>query len=910
MESGDGASRFPFPFKPYPIQERFMEALYAVLEQGKVGIFESPTGTGKSLSLICGALTWLKDFEEKKRQEAAKLLELTASARDPRLVGGAEKDGDGIAVQEKKENESTTGTDGELDWISEFLQKKEEREKLNKLKDEEMKRKRREDRLELIRHNTQLKYAMKRKSSENGETEKLLQVSKQDASSEAGPNEDDEDGLVVADYESDEDATCKNKLYDEDDDEDLEEEHITKIYYCSRTHSQLAQFVHEVQKSPYGSTVSLVNLGSRQNLCINPEVARLRSVQMINDRCMELQKNKHDKQNKEDSEAESKRRRGPIKATCAFSGYEKMMAMRDEVLAGVRDIEQLVQHGRDTHTCPYYSTRLAIPAAQVVVLPYQSLLHAATRKASGIKLKDQIVVIDEAHNLADTITALHSAEITGAQLCRAHSQLSQYCNRYRSRLKAKNLMYIKQILFVLEGLVRTLGGKVGMNPVTQSTQSGTELLTINDFLFRAQIDNINLFKLQRYFEKSLISRKLFGFSEKYEGSGVSTHTSSVNKENRRTEGLGRFLQGLQSKATVPVEPQGSAEDGPMASPMMLVESFLFSLSSANKDGRVVMEKQACLAQSSVKFLMLNAAVHFAQVLQECRAVVIAGGTMQPVSDFKEQLLLSAGVSSERIAEFSCGHVIPPENILPIILCTGPSGQELEFTFQTRDTPQMMEETGRVLSNLCNVVPGGVVCFFPSYEYERRILAHWESNGVLQRLAAKKKIFQEPKKASQVEQVLSEYSKCIQRCSNAGGGQSGALLFSVVGGKMSEGINFSDDLGRCIVMVGMPYPNIKSPELQEKMAYLDKHMPHVEGKSPGKALIENLCMKAVNQSIGRAIRHRGDYACIVLCDRRYARAGTLQKLPEWIRSSTRAHGNFGPAFASIRKFFLEKRQTQP
>lgn len=25
------------------------------------------------------------------------------------------------------------------------------------------------------------------------------------------------------------------------------------------------------------------------------------------------------------------------------------------------------------------------------------------------------------------------------------------------------------------------------------------------------------------------------------------------------------------------------------------------------------------------------------------------------------------------------------------------------------------------------------------------------------------------------------------------------------------------------MVGMPYPNIKSPELQEKMSYLDKHL---------------------------------------------------------------------------------------
>lgn len=46
---------------------------------------------------------------------------------------------------------------------------------------------------------------------------------------------------------------------------------------------------------------------------------------------------------------------------------------------------------------------------------------------------------------------------------------------------------------------------------------------------------------------------------------------------------------------VPVDHQGSVEDRPvMASPMMLVESFLFALTSANKDGRVVMEKQGKL----------------------------------------------------------------------------------------------------------------------------------------------------------------------------------------------------------------------------------------------------------------------------------------------------------------------------
>lgn len=101
-------------------------------------------------------------------------------------------------------------------------------------------------------------------------------------------------------------------------------------------------------------------------------------------------------------------------------------------------------------------------------------------------------------------------------------------------------------------------------------------------------------------------------------------------------------------------------------------------------------------------------------------------------------------------------------------------------------------------------------FFPSYKYESWV---WQQ---MKDLSFGRPVFREPQDSGSVETVLNGFAETIRK-----NRKRGALLFSVVGGKLSEGLNFSDDLGRCVIVVGLPYANVNSADLKEKMSYLDK-----------------------------------------------------------------------------------------
>jgi chromosome transmission fidelity protein 1 len=71
--------------------------------------------------------------------------------------------------------------------------------------------------------------------------------------------------------------------------------------------------------------------------------------------------------------------------------------------------------------------------------------------------------------------------------------------------------------------------------------------------------------------------------------------------------------------------------------------------------------------------------------------------------------------------------------------------------------------------------------------------------------------------------------------------------------------------RCVVVIGLPYPDLNDPILKEKMKYMDEAGDTLTGKKYYHAL----CMRSLGQAIGRSIRHANDFAAILLVDARYS-----------------------------------------
>ncbi|PYI30811.1 ATP-dependent DNA helicase-like protein [Aspergillus indologenus CBS 114.80] len=823
---------FHHPYSPYNIQIQFMRALYTSLEDGKVAIFESPTGRldfGKSLSLICGSLTWLRDH--------------------------------------KRNDES------EPDWMLEFAKSELSRSMLEKRRE-----------LEARLERTKVKEEKQITVVENPEAPRKRQAStglplhEDQFLLDEYDSDDEQPGLSTKNLQPDSGLSSSTiellKRFggqstarrDADSDQDDE----IKIFFCSRTHSQLSQFAGELRRIAMPSSIPEdmvpsddgskaleerirhLSLGSRKNLCINTRVSSLENPTAINERCLELQQ--------------------PGVATkhkCPYlpskEDETRAIRFRDHALATVKDIEDLGNVGKEIGICPYYASRSVIKHSE-----------RSAREALGLSIKGHIIIIDEAHNLMDAISNIHSATVTLSQFELSISQLTAYARKFKTRLKGRNRSYIAQIIRLLGSITHHLRSVLAGNGPPEGRVLPSELMSGKG------VDQINPYKLSRYLQESKLARKVDGYVE-------------FTKEATRARASGKY--------TTPT--------------LFHIQEFLLSLMNPSDEGRLFYLKDKDEVQ--LKYMLLDPTNQFRDIVEDARAVILAGGTMSPMADYMNHLF--SYVPSERIDTFSYGHVIPSENLTVHTLGRGVQGLNLEFTYGSRNFEAMILDLGRTIASVCNVIPDGVVAFFPSYDYLGQVLNVWKKplegergQSVYDLIYRAKPVLSESREmAESTEELLQRYAELIDS-------SSGALLLSVVGGKLSEGINFSDRLGRGVVIIGLPFPNIQSAVWQAKIEYVEqKAFDQAVGseasrrstaKAAGREYYENACMRAVNQCIGRAIRHRNDYAAIVLMDRRYDRANISGKLPAWIKQSmatASVNQPAGKAIQSLSDFFRGDKQ---
>ena len=108
----------------------------------------------------------------------------------------------------------------------------------------------------------------------------------------------------------------------------------------------------------------------------------------------------------------------------------------------------------------------------------------------------------------------------------------------------------------------------------------------------------------------------------------------------------------------------------------------------------------------------------------------------------------------------------------------------------------------------------MLVFLPSYNVLNKVKKVWKQAKVLRDLQKERDIFLEDQNQQKNKYMLEDYLATVAQ-------KGKAAFIAVCRGKLSEGIDFTDDAARCVIMAGIPYPQVYDPKVLIKKDYLDK-----------------------------------------------------------------------------------------
>ncbi|XP_074870114.1 Fanconi anemia group J protein [Carettochelys insculpta] len=890
-----GGVKITFPCKAYPSQLAMMNAIVKGLNSRQHCLLESPTGSGKSLALLCSVLSWqqslheksLDEFSgEKECQKPETSLPCRCKCHSQAVTNDTTADVNQSAscsftnckaATSVRSETLSTGKEhsGKVTLSSKLSAKKwaslhedenndfqVDRKRIRLLETEQQIRKRHcfakgvklVDALEV--------YQQRRNGELTVQSEKIASFSPKTSSGSCT-----QCSCSSAKENSKDFSNAKKK-------ESGGKPHIPKIFFGTRTHKQIVQITRELRRTVY-SSVRMTILSSRDHTCVHPVVS---SSSNRNEKCVDLLEGKNG-------------------SSCVYyHGVHKLCEHHSLQFARKKcqawDIEDLVSLGKKLRACAYFAARELMVGADIIFCPYNYLLDPQIRESMEINLKDQVVILDEAHNIEDCARESASYSVTESQLRFAREELD---SMVINNIRRKDHDPLRAVCYSLTNWLHDSSGQLKERGYETSCKvwSGKEMLTI---LHNMGITNATFPILQKHFaavlEKEEKVSNLHGGDELVEVPIVSSATQIVLK------GLFMVLLFLFK------DNNRFADDYRVA----LQQTYVWT----NESQLDISDKNAFFAQPKHKrssrqktavhmlnFWCLNPAVAFSDLSGNVRTIVLTSGTLSPMDSFSSELGVKFAIQLE------ANHVVHNSQVWVGTIAAGPKGRKLCATFQHTETFEFQDEVGALLLSVCETVGRGVLCFLPSYKLLDKLKDRWMHTGLWRNLELVKTVIAEPKGGDKADfdALLQIYYDAIKYK----GGKDGALLIAVCRGKVSEGLDFSDDNARAVITIGIPFPNVKDLQVELKRKYNDHHSK-TRGLLPGSQWYEIQAYRALNQALGRCIRHKKDWGALMLIDDRFRSNPNkyITGLSKWIRQQIQHHENFSTALDSLEAF-VKKNQ---
>ncbi|KAF4529007.1 hypothetical protein B566_EDAN017436 [Ephemera danica] len=284
----------------------------------------------------------------------------------------------------------------------------------------------------------------------------------------------------------------------------------------------------------------------------------------------------------------------------------------------------------------------------------------------------------------------------------------------------------------------------------------------------------------------------------------------------------------------------------------------------------------------LNFWCMNPAVAFAD-FSEAHSVIVTSGTLSPMSSFQSEL----GIMFPH--HLSTDHVIDPSQAWVASVACGPSGKEINGTYRNAITMEYQDEVGDAILKICQAVPFGVLCFFPSYTTLENI---------------------EPRRGGEFSDAMHNFDMAVKKAEvlfarGTGippGEQTGALFLAVFRGKLSEGIDFKDNHARAVITVSIPFPSMSDLQVKLKKKYNDNNHLRTKQLLPGNQWYEIQAYRAINQALGRCVRHKDDWGAIILLDNRFtAESKATASLSKWATKQMKHYRCWDEMYDTLQHF---------